>query len=363
VVDVGDDRYVADIGALGHRRQGWQAARCICAIFAIGLAVHVGSAAADARRDGLGFAVADDGGPATLNTQYFDRLRPHAFRFMVPWNVAYSPAAIARANAIISTVRAHGVRQVVVSFNHDGDRHSAPGPAQYTSAVESFVRQFAGVVDAWGPANEPNCAGGWAALNGTAGAQLTSQYYNILLFLIRSGADPTATMLSPDFCDSYSAPGAEALSIGRWMTAYEGGASGGAPGGFGDVIAWHPYWDMHYRGAGRVGPRNVSSTQDLIDSVNAPAVPIWVTEVGGFGVNPGRGIQDHEATQNEKVGWLVGSLAHQPRITRLYAYSMYGNPGGWDTGLLRGDGSPRPSWFTWCVESHGGDALHPDCAR
>ena len=357
MVDVGDYRYVADIGALGHRRQGWQAARPICAILAVGLAIAAAPAAADVPRDGLGFAVADDGGPATLNTQYFDRLRPQAFRFMVPWNAAYSPPAIARASSIISTVRAHGVQQIAVSFNHDGHRRSAPGPTEYTTAVEAFVRQFAGVVDAWGPANEPNCGGGWTALNRAAGAQLTSQYYNILLFLIRSGADPTAMMLSPDFCDSYAA-----ASVGPWMTAYQRGAPGGASGGFGDAIAWHPYWDLHYMGAGRVGPSQVSSTQDLIDNVNAPDIPVWVTEAGAFGVNPGRGIQDDEATQNEKLRWLVDSLAHESRVTRIYYYSMYGNPGGWDTGLLRAGGSRRPSWYTWCAESHGGDVSHPDCA-
>ena len=317
-----------------------------------------GPAAADAPRNGYGFAVADDGGPATLDTEFFDRLRPQAFRFMVPWNAAFRPDQLARANQIILAARAHGVRQVAVSFNHDGSK-AAPDVTQYTQAVASFVQQYAGVVDAWGPANEPNCPGGWSGLNGAAGAQRTAQMYNVLLFIMRVGADPTATMLSPDFCDYYSEQGQGATSIASWMHAYTA-----ASGGFGDVIAWHPYWDVHYRGAARVccGPgfTAIGSTQDLINNVNGN--PIWVTEAGGFGVNPGRDITDDETTQNQAVAWMTGTLAHNDRIQRIYYYSMYSNPlPGWDTGLLRSDGTRRPTWFTWCVESHGGAAFHPDC--
>jgi hypothetical protein len=314
-----------------------------------GLGALAVSAKADAPRNGYGFGIADDGGPATLNTQFFDRLRPKTFRFMVPWYAALRPDQIARADQIIYTARAHGVEQIAVSFN-EGDSEDAPDVATYRSLVDAFLRHYAGVVDAWGPANEPNCGGGWTGLNGTTGgAQLTAEYYKTVLFIIRSGVDPTATMLSPDFCDSF--PG---NSVGPWMTAYKN-----AGGGFGDVIAWHPYWDVHYRGAARVG--GVSSTQDLINNVNGK--PIWVTEVGAFGVNTGHGINDSEMTQNQKVQWIAGTLAHNNRITRIHYYSMYGDATKFDTGLLRSDGNStrRPSWYTWCVETHGGAAFDPDC--
>jgi hypothetical protein len=314
-------------------------------IASVSLGVAAASAEADAPRDGYGFGIADDGGVGTLNTPYFDRLGARSFRFMVPWYAALRQDEIARANAIVYIARAHGAQQIAVSFNK-GDSNSAPDPATYQNLIGAFIRQYAGVVDAWGPANEPNCGGGWGGLNGTTGARTTAEYYKILAWIVRAGDDPTATVLSPDFCDSSAGN-----SVGPWMTAYKN-----AGGGFGDVIAWHPYWDVHYRGATRVG--GVTSTQDLINNVNGN--PIWVTEVGGFGLNPGQGINDNETIQNDKVRWIAGTLAHNNRIRRIHYYSMRGDS-SWDTGLLRSDGTRRPSWFTWCVESHGGNAFHPDC--
>src|SRR6188472_1637649 len=147
----------------------------------VALAAAAARAEAGAIPDGWGFGVADDAGPGTLDAR-FASLQVRTLRFMVPWNAVASPEAVARARAIVDAARERGVQQVVVSFRDDDPTSDAvPSAAQYAAAVQGFVQAFAGDVDAWGPANEPNCGGGWGGLSGPAGAARTAQYYQALL--------------------------------------------------------------------------------------------------------------------------------------------------------------------------------------
>ena len=157
---------------------------------------------------------------------------------------------------------------------------------------------------------------------------------------LRAAIDPTAKVLSPDLCDSYYGN-----SVGPWVAAYKN-----AGGGFGDAIAWHAYWGTH--------GKSLWSTADMMLAVGGTK-PIWVTEDGGFGVNPGRGINDSASVQADKVFWMIDTLAAQPRVARVYYYEVGSSP-DWDTALLTPTGSRRPSWFLWCAASHGGNS--PDCA-
>jgi FG-GAP-like repeat/Glycosyl hydrolase catalytic core len=311
----------------------------------VALAAAAARAEADAIPDGWGFGVADDAGPGTLGAP-FAGLQVRTLRFMVPWNAVASPEAVARARAIVDAARERGVRQVVVSFRDDDPANDAVPPATwYAAAVQGFVQAFAGDVDAWGPANEPNCGGGWGGLTGPAGAARTAQYYQALR-TVRDRFDPTALLLSPDLCDSFYGH-----SVKPWVDAYRV-----AGGGFGDVLAWHPYWGAH--------SRSLRSTRDLIAAVGS-GPPIWVTEVGGFGKDLPRGIDEGEQSQQRQVDWIVHLLAAQPRVARVYYYSLYQSPDPafpWDTGLIRSDQTPRPSWYTWCAATHGGlVAANPPC--
>ena len=320
--------------------------RILAAVAATLAALMAAAAPADAdvRPDGWGFGVADDAGPGTLGTA-FAGLQAKTFRFMVPWNAVASPEAMARARAIVDAARERGVRQIVVSFRDDDPRiDSVPTGPEYMAAVQGFVQAFAPDVDVWGPANEPNCGGGWGGLTDASGARRTAEYYNAMR-TVRDRLDPAALLLSPDLCDSFTGS-----STRPWIRAYEA-----AGGGFGDAIAWHPYWGAH--------SRSLASTRDLLDAVGG-TTPVWVTEVGGFGTNVPRRIHEDERSQVRQVDWIVHVLAAQPRVVRIYYYSLHQSPDPtfpWDTGLIRADGSRRPSWYVWCAATHGGLAPNPPC--
>jgi hypothetical protein len=301
-------------------------------------------------RDGWGFAVADDdwdwedpGDLPSLGDGFAD-LGPKAFRFQMIWNAADFPWHMDRARGLIARARAQGVEQIVVTFKKSvgpdvdpvyGPRPTADGYAEHISEV---VRQLGGNVDVWGPANEPNRGEAW--LPGVAGAQLLAGYYARLQTAVGTW-DPTAEITSPDFVDR-----TDLGTIAAYVDAYEA-----AGGGWGDHVAWHPYWGVH-----------AETTQTTLDVIGLapPGANVWITEVGAFGRSPS-GIDDSEEVQNDNVWWLATTLAELPQVERIHYYHMRGNPGSaWDTGLLNVDGSTRLAWHTWCAVAHG-DLEHPAC--
>jgi hypothetical protein len=300
--------------------------------------------------DGTGFALADDGyhgfpaGPEFEGAadawfgRWFEPLRPRTFRFQVHWNA--DPVELDKARRLVDWVRARGVTEVVATFKKNG---ATPSADAYASSIGPIVRDLASRVDAWGPANEPNLGDTW--LPGLGGAELLAAYWQRFVFVV-TAEDPTALKLSPEFADRSDLEPLSASYMNRYVEA---------GGGFGDVAGWHAYWGAYHR--------DLSTTDDYLRYVPA-GVPVWVTEVGGFGSNqhPEPDIEDPEDVQNSKVLWLTHTLARHPRVERIYYYHARdsGQP-DWDTALLRQDASRRPSWFTWCVASHGGNFADRDC--
>jgi hypothetical protein len=302
-----------------------------------------------ASRDGWGFAIADDdwewddpGQLPSLEDGFAD-LEPQAFRFQMIWNAADLPWHMERARGLIARARAQGVEQIVVTFKKSvgqdvdpvyGSRPTADGYAEHISEV---VRQLGGDVDVWGPANEPNRGEAW--LPGVTGAQLLAGYYAELQEAVATW-DPSAEITSPDFVDR-----TDLGTIANYVDAYEA-----AGGGWGDHVAWHPYWGLH-----------AETTQTTLDVIGLapPGADVWITEVGAFGRSPG-GIDESEEAQNDNVWWLATTLAELPQVARIHYYHMRGSPdSAWDTGLLDVDGSTRLAWHTWCAMARG-DA-HPAC--
>jgi hypothetical protein len=280
-----------------------------------------------------------DGFEAAADAWYgdwFEPLRPRAFRLQVHWN-ADSLEQI-KAAQLIDWVRAHGVTEVMVTFKKNGPTPSAD---DYANSIRSIVRALAGRVDAWGAANEPNIGDTW--LPGLAGAELLAAYWQRFAFIVEA-EDPTAVKVSPEFADRSDLQPLSPAYMNRYL---ERG------GGFGDVAGWHAYWDAHHG--------TLATTEDYLRYVPA-GVPVWVTEVGGFGRNLNRAIADPEDVQNSKVLWLIDTLAHHPRVERLFYYHARdsGQP-DWDSALLRKDGSRRPAWYSWCVAAHAGNFTDRDC--
>lgn len=294
-------------------------------------------------RDGWGFAVADDDwewdDPGHLPSlgDGFAGLAPKAFRFQMIWNAADKEWHMDRARTMIGRAREQGVQQIVVTFKKsvgedvDPAYESKPTADGYAEHVGEVVRQLADDVDVWGPANEPNLGEAW--LPGEAGAELLAQYYARLEQIVDTW-DPSAEITSPDFVDRR-----DLGTIGRYVRSYVN-----AGGGWGEHVAWHPYWGAH--------AETTQTTLDLIE-LAPPGADVWVTEVGAFGRDQGA-IEADEIAQNDKVWWLAETLADLPQVERIHYYHMRGSPtASWDTGLMNVDATPRIAWHTWCAMSRG----------
>jgi hypothetical protein len=85
-------------------------------------------------------------------------------------------------------------------MDHDGT-FSRPTAAAYRQSIEPIVQQLAPLVDYRGPANEPNCV--WLTGLNPNGAQRAAELY-LAMNAVKQLHDPTAGLLSPDFCDHHS---------------------------------------------------------------------------------------------------------------------------------------------------------------
>jgi hypothetical protein len=316
----------------------------ICLAFS-GLAAT--SASASVTHDGWGLGLADDthiGGPAIPNWgQWFDRLRPKVFRMQLHWDA--DAAEIDRAKTRIFYLRAHGVQQVVVTFNF-GDR-LPDYPAEYGEHIGPIVTDMASIVDAWGPANEPNVSPYISPYD-------LVDYWQQFYFIV-TAHDPSALKTSPDFADSYDyaqhhSANDPPSSLSTYLITYL--ANGG---GWGDVAAFHPYWGVHFG--------TTATTTDFLAYVSGGR-PVWLTEVGAFKTTTHHGVGDQtEAQQAFRTGWLIGTLGAMTRIQRIYYYSVSAGSTAFDTGLLNAQAAPRQAWDVWCLGTHNNNGSHPDCVH
>jgi hypothetical protein len=321
------------------------------------------AAGAATTRDGWGLALGDDywswGTPGHLPNMEdgFARLRPKAFRFQMGWNAGYLSHHMDRARGLISRARDQGVEQIVVTFREPNatdlaadpipSNDPAPPAVIYEQAIRLVVQELKGEVDVWGPANEPNLS--WLA--GTSGGAQKLAAYNQSFTEVVTAWDPTATRTSPDFHDRQNA-----ASLSTYLTAYAA-----AGGGWGHVLAFHPYFGVNRDltpGQPGVNP-SIASVDDLAGLV--PGKDIWITEIGAFGRSTTWGVNDSQLDQQARVNWILGTLANHPRVKRVHYYHGQDHNAAWDTALLNGDLTRRGAWYSWCAAAHGDNASHPDC--
>jgi FG-GAP-like repeat/Glycosyl hydrolase catalytic core len=326
-----------------------------------------GTAGASVSHDGWGLGIAEDRTNWNSYTTFpdlegnFARLRPKTFRLQTIWNTMdgrpTSNAWKARTHAMIDKAQAQGAQQITLTLrsNYMGDVNPAisgnpavieagdfvPSATQYKAQTDALVKEFAGDVDFWGPANEPN--GAWRPPNAPGGqAQLDQTYLAAYYVALRESVikndSPSGKVISPDFGDFSGFTG--------YIEKYLSHIPPGVEGGWGVAAAWHPY-------AG-VASASTASTTDFTKLVTT-GQPIWVTEVGSRADLVG------QSTQNTQVNWIINTLGAQLRVTHIFYYQMPGASTGWDTGLVNVDGTPRAAWYTWCKAVHGNIAKNPDC--
>jgi Glycosyl hydrolase catalytic core len=322
-----------------------------------------GAASASVPHSGFGFGIADDDSlgkvsPASsIDNAGFDNLRPKIFRMQVYWDAADAaapagePSWIERARAAVKRARAGGVTNVLATFTFKKDAQGnkiVPSTAQYELGIEHTITQLKVDVDVWGPCNEPN--GGQAWLPNTAGAQKLASFSQSLAKAV-AALDSTALRTSPDFVDR-----SDLGSIQSYTKAFTD-----AGGNWGNAAAFHPYNGVYNQS---------SATVANLESLTPANLPIWLTEIGGFGKGDGFP-QKTQQQQDDQVKWMVygtagnPGLANRARVARIYYYHMRGkaDPAAtWDTALLNADLTPRPAWKTWCKATHNDEAAHADCA-
>jgi hypothetical protein len=298
-------------------------------------------------RDGWGLGIADDS-YMTPGSRLPDQLRalgPKTFRLQIHWNAACTPGRIESARDWIAQARDLGAERIAVTFKKNpavdcGDPVNCgpqPSEACYAARIGEVVRALASVVDVWGPANEPNLGDTW--LPGTDGARLLARYWMAFAGVLAM-YDPTAQAISPEFADR-----SDLGSLAPYVNAYKA-----AGGGFGNYVGYHAYWGVHARSR---------APTDELAALTPPELPIWITEVGAFGVNPSRSIESSDREQAARVDWMLNApdgLANHPRVARISWYHLQASPDEafWDSALSNADGTPRPSWLEWCSAAHGG---------
>lgn len=325
------------------------------ALALVAACVLAAPASAATSRDGWGLFVADDdwdfANPGALPALGEDltRLRPKVFRLQTIWNTVDRPEWLVRTEAMIARARRGGAQQIVLTLRSNnpanvGPEGYFPTPDQYRAKVDPLVARLAGEVDVWGPANEPNVA--WRPKEASGGQApldpLTlAGYYRALRDAVRRD-DPTALVTSPDFLDAGSL-----AAFTDYVTAY----SAAAGGGWGDVVAFHPYGDVKRA----IAPASPATFTDALAALAPPDRDIWVTEVGAH-------YDGDPDAQAARVGWIAAVLANHPRVKRVAYYNLRGGGAEWDTGLFDGDYGRRPAWYAWCAATHGDDPASPDCA-
>jgi hypothetical protein len=375
----------------------------------VSVLVLVPAAVADPPRDGSGFAVSDDGAGNALYGlgDGFERLKPKAFRFTVPYDVVDVPAELERAKAIITRAKEVGVTDVLVSFRqrHDQWRPETeclenpvkpcdfvrPARVEWRTYVRRFMDTANGVaadgrpktidddVTMWSPANEPNAGTGW--LKGDDGRATLAGYFLELREELTSRGS-TDQVVSPEFHDHVDAAGKPVrqpdaicpnrdgnpaavdscstveIYIRKYRQAVQtaAGGAGGETAGFGDWLGWHPI-----DGARR---RKVDSTWDFLDATASTANTPVVVTAAAFVRHP-EGIiypNEPEPSQNGTIKWFANSLVRTPRVKRVYYHNMRQDPSSpSDSGLTRRDESVRPAWRVWCGAAHADNLNHPDC--
>jgi len=255
--------------------------------------------------------------PAAFSDARLRALGMSHARLIVPWNAAATePGAV---QAWLDAAAAAGM-QPHVAFEHLRTDHCPgrpcvlPARAQYGAAVRAFVARFPQVrtYTAW---NEANHASQPVAQRPEAAAG----FYEEL-----RGACPGCTIVAGDVLDS----GAYV----RWLERFQAATSTSPR-----LWGLHNYGDVTY---GRT-----TGTDAVLRTVPGK---LWIEETGGLvtlrntaGVVT---LPTDEQRARKAIDRAFAIAAARPRIARMYIFHWRGTAlGRFDAGLVRPDGTARPS--------------------
>jgi hypothetical protein len=247
-------------------------------------------------------------------------------RFLAPWNAALVPAYAEYVDAWLTAARRAGVEPFVHFTVPAGSKCPAdpchlPSVQEYAAAFEAFRARWPSVrvFGVWNEANHPSQP---TAENPVRAAQ----FYRVVR----------------DHCRGCQVVAADVVDIGNmasWIKSFRVAA--------GPVGIWglHNYLDANPR----PGQQPSGSTSEFLTLTTGD---VWLTEAGGIVMSFTSGGTYRPYDEQRAAGAVRRTFylaqRFRGRVRRLYIWNWFAAraPNArWDSGLLRGDGSPRPGYF------------------
>lgn len=258
--------------------------------------------------------------PGTFTDPFFQILRLKYARLVTPWNSVFTEKD--RLDGWLRLARGAGVRPLV-SFGHargqvcPGRHCKGPTVGQYKRAWSAFHKKYPWVKDI-SPWNEVNSA---TQPTGKK-PQLAAAYYNVVRANCRG-----CRIVAADLLDTNN--------LRRYIVAFLAKAKGKPR-----------LWGLHnYRDTNRF---RETGTRTLLRYVKGQ---VWFTETGGivrFETQDGTVALPKSEKRAKKAMDYMFKLAgkYAARVKRVYVYQWRINFRGdrFDAGVVRDDGSPRPSF-------------------
>ena len=268
-----------------------------------------------------------DNQATTFADPKFQVLKLRYARLVSPWNAIFSEPD--RLDGWLQAARADGIRPLV-SFQHargmtcPGKHCKGPSKGQFTRAWKAFHKKYPWVKDI-SPWNEVNSA---TQPTGKR-PDLAAAYYNVVRANCRG-----CTIIAADLLD--------ATNIRRYVASFLAKAKGKPR-----------LWGLHnYTDTNRFRSRG---TKALLETVKGN---VWLTETGGvvrFVTSKGVvALPKSESRAKKAMDYMFRlAEANARRIKRIYVYQWKANNpfDRFDAGVVRPDGTPRPSFDVLSVNA------------
>lgn len=268
-----------------------------------------------------------DQNASMFDSPFYKSLKLKKTRYFIRWDAATKKADLAKADTFVRAARKSKVKVLMHISDADfavPNKDKLPSVKQYKSRVGKLVKRYKKMgVKEWGVWNEANHASQSTSKNPRRAAQF---------FVAMRSICKGCTIVGLDILDQ---PGATSY-IRRWYAAVPKSQRK-----FAKVVGIHNYSDTN-----RLRSKGTKSIIREVKRRDATKTAFWLTETGAV-VGFGRSFPCSEKRAASRIAYMF-KLAKQYRrdVKRLYSYNWQGTncESRFDAGLVRLDGSPRPSY-------------------
>jgi len=289
------------------------------------LFAFAGSAGPAAARTNIAVGLGDQNA-SMFTAPAYKALGLRKTRYFIGWDAASRPAELARATAFVRAARAARVKVLMHISDPDLRRNKGrlPSVRQYRRSVGRLVRRFRRLgVSEWGVWNEANHDSQATFRN----PRRAAQFFGAMRSICRG-----CTIVALDVLDQ---PGATGY-VRRWYAALPRSQRR-----FATIVGLHNYSDTNRKRS--TGTARIISEIRRRDSTRTA---IWLTETGGVVAFGGSFPCDEKRAADRVAYMFVLAAKFRRDVKRLYGYNWQGTDctSRFDAGLVRLDGTPRPSY-------------------